>query len=203
MALLTKDEAYSWLKALLRDGFETNDTTKTVSVKRPLSKDEIDGLLCDVVNIIGNKEMPHPKTSDSIKMLYRDFKLDPNRVPIDKDTLTIDKYGQIKANIDKITDNDTIVRALASNEEFIAKLRKYMEPEAYSAYQAGMLLLHSPVFMRMLTSIVSLIQKNDENDEHHYVETIIKNYFEDLEKYGDANKTQAMQSSSDREESSE
>lgn len=204
MALLTKDEAYNWLKVFLKDGFEVNDKTQTVRISKELSEKEFDGILCDMLNLIGNKELPHPKDHNEVKALYQNFKLDPNRIPIDSETLTINKYGLLQANIEKITNNDDIIEGLAKNETFMAKIKEYMKPELGNSYNVGMHLLASPVFMRMLTSLVSLIQESDKKNDGKYVETIIKNYFEELDKYGDPNKTEATkeESSSKSEDSS-
>lgn len=193
MAILTKDEAYNWLKVFLKDGFEINDSTQTIKINKELTKKEFDGILCDVLNLIGNKELPHPKSDYELKALYQNFKLDPNKIPIDTETLTINKYGLLQANIEKITNNDDIIEGLANNEQFMSKVKEYMKPELGNSYNVGMHLLSSPAFMRMLTSIVSLIQESDEKNDGKYVETIIKNYFEELDKYGDPNKTEAAE----------
>lgn len=203
MALLTKDEAYNWLKVFLKDGFELNDTARTVRVSKELTKNEFDGILCDMLNLIGNKELPHPKDENELKSLYQNFKLDPNRIPVDGSTLKINKYGLLEANIDSAIKTEDIVEGLLHNEAFLEKIKEYIQPELGAAYTIGLQLLHSPAFLRMLTSLVTLVQTNDnlaDGETSKYVDDIIKEYFTGLSQYGDQSKSEVGSEESTSEE---
>lgn len=160
--MLTRDEIYNWLSAILKDGFYKDNSEKTISVNKKLTEDDIDSMMCSFVNMLGNSEIPHPENHYDKKVLLSQFKVNSNFIDVDNKTLSINKYGQLQANIDAIIDNDSLVKALVENDKFLEKVKEYINPEKKTMDWVEVYLLRDPRFMKTLTALVTVIQQINE-----------------------------------------
>lgn len=182
MALLTKKEFFDWLNVILKDGFKIDDEKMTVSVKKQLTEKEMDSIVCSFYNLMGSKSLPHPKTHEDFKALCQEFKMNANFVPVDGKTIKVNKYGQIYADIDRLTNNGEIVKALLNNHKFMKEVKRHLLPEKMTMDFVEMWLLRSPRFLDVLTRIITKMQElNDGKIEKKTAQDIIDEELEDIE----------------------
>lgn len=182
MALLTKKEFFDWLNVILKDGFKIDDEKMTVSVKKQLTEKEMDSIVCSFYNLMGSKSLPHPKTHEDFKALCQEFKMNANFIPVDGETIKVNKYGQIYADIDRLTNNGEIVKALLNNHRFMKEVKKQLLPEKMTMDFVEMWLLRSPRFLDVLTRIITKMQElNEGKIEKKTAQDIIEEELEDVE----------------------
>lgn len=182
MALLTKKEFFDWLNVILKDGFKIDDEKMTVSVKKQLTEKEMDSIVCSFYNLMGSKALPHPKTHEDFKALCQEFKMNANFIPVDGETIKVNKYGQIYADIDRLTNNGEIVKALLNNHRFMKEVKKQLLPEKMTMDFVEMWLLRSPRFLDVLTRIITKMQElNEGKIEKKTAQDIIEEELEDVE----------------------
>ena len=179
MALLTKQEIFNWLKVILKDGFYKNTDDLTISVNKKLTDEDLDSITCSFVNLLGNSEIPHPQNQTDKKVLMSQFKVNSRFIDIDNNSLILNKYGQIQANIDAIVDNDELVKALSENEKFMNKVKTFLDPGKITMDWVEMYLLRDPKFMKTITNIITVIQKINEGQIDSTVDDAITEEFSD------------------------
>lgn len=179
MALLTKQEIFNWLKAILKDGFYKNTDDLTISVNKKLTDEDLDSITCSFVNLLGNSEIPHPQNQTDKKVLMSQFKVNSRFIDIDNNSLILNKHGQIQANIDAIVDNDELVKALSENEKFMNKVKTFLDPGKITMDWVEMYLLRDPKFMKTITNIITVIQKINEGQLDSTVDDAITEEFND------------------------
>ena len=179
MALLTKQEIFNWLKVILKDGFYKNTDDLTISVNKKLTDEDLDSITCSFVNLLGNSEIPHPQNQTDKKVLMSQFKVNSRFIDIDNNSLILNKYGQIQANIDAIVDNDELVKALSENEKFMNKVKTFLDPGKITMDWVEMYLLRDPKFMKTITNIITVIQKINEGQLDSTVDDAITEEFND------------------------
>jgi len=179
MALLTKQEIFNWLKVILKDGFYKNPDDLTISVNKKLTDEDLDSITCSFVNLLGNSEIPHPQNQTDKKVLMSQFKVNSRFIDIDNNSLILNKYGQIQANIDAIVDNDELVKALSENEKFMNKVKTFLDPGKITMDWVEMYLLRDPKFMKTITNIITVIQKINEGQLDSTVDDAITEEFND------------------------
>ena len=179
MALLTKQEIFNWLKVILKDGFYKNTDDLTISVNKKLTDEDLDSITCSFVNLLGNSEIPHPQNQTDKKVLMSQFKVNSRFIDIDNNSLILNKYGQIQANIDAIVDNDELVKALSENEKFMNKVKTFLDPGKITMDWVEMYLLRDPKFMKTITNIITVIQKINEGQLDSTVDDAITEEFSD------------------------
>ena len=179
MALLTKQEIFNWLKVILKDGFYKNQDDLTISVNKKLTDEDLDSITCSFVNLLGNSEIPHPQNQTDKKVLMSQFKVNSRFIDIDNNSLILNKYGQIQANIDAIVDNDELVKALSENEKFMNKVKTFLDPGKITMDWVEMYLLRDPKFMKTITNIITVIQKINEGQLDSTVDDAITEEFND------------------------
>jgi hypothetical protein len=177
MALLTKQEIFNWLKVILKDGFYKNPDDLTISVNKKLTDEDLDSITCSFVNLLGNSEIPHPQNQTDKKVLMSQFKVNSRFIDIDNNSLILNKYGQIQANIDAIVDNDELVKALSENEKFMNKVKTFLDPGKITMDWVEMYLLRDPKFMKTITNIITVIQKINEGQLDSTVDDAITEEF--------------------------
>jgi hypothetical protein len=177
MALLTKQEIFNWLKVILKDGFYKNQDDLTISVNKKLTDEDLDSITCSFVNLLGNSEIPHPQNQTDKKALMSQFKVNSRFIDIDNNSLILNKYGQIQANIDAIVDNDELVKALSENEKFMNKVKTFLDPGKITMDWVEMYLLRDPKFMKTITNIITVIQKINEGQLDSTVDDAITEEF--------------------------
>ena len=177
MALLTKQEIFNWLKAILKDGFYKNTDDLTISVNKKLTDEDLDSITCSFVNLLGNSEIPHPQNQTDKKVLMSQFKVNSRFIDIDNNSLILNKHGQIQANIDAIVDNDELVKALSENEKFMNKVKTFLDPGKITMDWVEMYLLRDPKFMKTITNIITVIQKINEGQLDSTIDDAITEEF--------------------------
>lgn len=203
MALLTKQEIFNWLKVILKDGFYKNQDDLTISVNKKLTDEDLDSITCSFVNLLGNSEIPHPQNQTDKKVLMSQFKVNSRFIDIDNNSLILNKYGQIQANIDAIVDNDELVKALSENEKFMNKVKTFLDPGKITMDWVEMYLLRDPKFMKTITNIITVIQKINEGQLDSTVDDAITEEFSNNEEESTQEETDTPTTEETSEEESD
>lgn len=153
--MTTRDEVYNYLTAILdSNSFEKNDKNKKIAIKQKLSKEEMDGLVCHITNLLGQNIIQDPEEKG-----FNNYKFNSRFINIDNDSIKIDKYGRIYVDINAFLNEDNIVEKILSNPEFTNKVKSYFEPEDLQIKFVIRKLLNNSFFLTSIVNLVTAIQK--------------------------------------------
>lgn len=153
--MTTRDEVYNYLVTILdSNSFEKNDKNKKVAIKHKLTKEEMDGLVCHITNLLGQNIIQNPEEKG-----FNNYKFNSRYINIDNDSIKLDKYGRIYVDINAFLNEDSIVEKILSNAEFINKIKSYFEPEEIQMKFIVRKLLNNTFFLTSLVDLVTAIQK--------------------------------------------
>lgn len=153
--MTTRDEVYNYLTAILdSNSFEKNDKNKKIAIKQKLSKEEMDGLVCHLTNLLGQNIIQNPEEKG-----FNNYRFNSRFINIDNDSIKIDKYGRIYVDINAFLNEDNIVEKILSNPEFTNKIKSYFEPEDLQIKFIIRKLLNNSFFLTAIVNLVTAIQK--------------------------------------------
>lgn len=153
--MTTRDEVYNYLVTILdSNSFEKNDKNRKVAIKHKLTKEEMDGLVCHITNLLGQNIIQNPEEKG-----FNNYKFNSRYINIDNDSIKLDKYGRIYVDINAFLNEDNIVEKILSNAEFTNKIKSYFEPEEIQMKFIVRKLLNNTFFLTSLVDLVTAIQK--------------------------------------------
>jgi hypothetical protein len=118
---MTKKDFYEMLTTITDiKQFVYNDDKQKVSIKIPLSWEQIEDFKKIILSLLGNPHVAEHKWEDD--PIHANYKFDSHYIEIDENTLKIDKYGRLYADVNALISNENIVNSLAENEDFVEKL---------------------------------------------------------------------------------
>lgn len=153
--MTTRDEVYNYLVTILdSNSFEKNDKNRKIAIKHKLTKEEMDGLVCHITNLLGQNIIQDPEEKG-----FNNYKFNSRYINIDNDSIKLDKYGRIYVDINAFLNEDSIVEKILSNAEFTNKIKSYFEPEEIQMKFIVRKLLNNTFFLTSLVDLVTAIQK--------------------------------------------
>lgn len=155
---LNKKVLFDWLTVILDDStFKKDMENKKISLKQKLTVDEIDGLHCLILNLLGKENV---KADDGIPTK---FKFNSKYLDLDNETLKVMPDGHVYVDIDYLLDkininemiersitNENFVLELCHNEEFAQRIREHFNVESIAMTYAEQYLLNDESFLARL-----------------------------------------------------
>lgn len=153
--MVTRDEVYKIVATFLDNNFEKDPVNKKFYLKKRLTDDELNDVICTFANLLGNKLAPMHDTNE----IQHNFKIHSQYIEIDEKTIKFDKNGKLYVDIDNFVNQDEVIASLMENPEFYNKIAANFNPSEITMKYIKKFLLTDPEYLTMLSELLKVIQR--------------------------------------------
>ena len=153
--MVTRDEVYKIVATFLDNNFEKDPVNKKFYLKKNLTENELNDVICTFANLLGNKLAPMHDTNE----IRHNFKIHSQYIEIDEKTIKFDKNGKLYVDVENFVNQDEVIAKLMENPEFYNKIIANFEPTDLTMKYIKKFLLTDTEYLTMLSSLLKVIQK--------------------------------------------
>lgn len=158
--MVTREEIYKIVATFLDNNFEKDPVNKKFYLKKQLTENEINDVICSFANLLGNKVMP----THDVNEIQHNFKIHSQYIEIDEKTIKFDSKGRLYVDIENFVNQDEVIAKLMENPEFYNKITANFNPTDITMKYIKKFLLTDTEFLTMMSGLMKTIQKIEVGD---------------------------------------
>jgi hypothetical protein len=153
--MVSREEIYKIVSTFLDSNFEKDLANKKFYLKKRLTEDELNDVICTFANLLGNKITPMHDTNE----IQHNFKIHSQYIEIDEKTIKFDEKGRLYVDVENFVNQDEVISKLMENQEFYNKIAEHFNPNELTMLYIKKFLLTDPEYLTFLNELLETVQK--------------------------------------------